>query len=122
MEYIQFIVTIIIILVIFYIANYAKRKQDKELKKMQDDLKEGDKIVTYSGMAGIVSKVLEDRIILKTYPNEIEISIEKWAVAGLDDRTIEDEKEDSKKVKNKENKKENKHKKPSIIIYFSNQL
>ena len=42
MEYIQFIVTIIIILVIFYIANYAKRKQDKELKKMQDDLKEGD--------------------------------------------------------------------------------
>lgn len=106
MEYIQFIVTIIIILVIFYIANYAKRKQDKELKKMQDELKEGDKIVTYSGMAGIVSKVLEDRIILKTYPNEIEISIEKWAVAGLDDRTIEDEKEDSKKVKNKENKKE----------------
>lgn len=106
MEYIQFIVTIIIILVIFYIANYAKRKQDKELKKMQNDLKEGDKIVTYSGMAGVVSKVLEDRIILKTYPNEIEISIEKWAVAGLDDRTIEDEKEDSKKVKNKENKKE----------------
>lgn len=106
MEYVQFIVTIIIILVIFYIANYAKRKQDKELKKMQNDLKEGDKIVTYSGMAGIVSKVLEDRIILKTYPNEIEISIEKWAVAGLDDRTIEDEKEDSKKVKNKENKKE----------------
>ena len=106
MEYVQFIVTIIIILVIFYIANYAKRKQDKELKKMQDDLKEGDKIVTYSGMAGVVSKVLEDRIILKTYPNEIEISIEKWAVAGLDDRTIEDEKDDSKKVKNKENKKE----------------
>ena len=106
MEYIQFIVTIIIILVIFYIANYAKKKQDKELKKMQDELKEGDKIVTYSGMAGIVSKVLEDRIILKTYPNEIEISIEKWAVAGLDDRTIEDEKDDSKKVKNKENKKE----------------
>lgn len=106
MEYIQFIVTIIIILVIFYIANYAKRKQDKELKKMQDDVKEGDKIVTYSGMAGVVSKVLEDRIILKTYPNEIEISIEKWAVAGLDDRTIEDEKDDSKKVKNKENKKE----------------
>ena len=106
MEYVQFIVTIIIILVIFYIANYAKRKQDKELKKMQDELKEGDKIVTYSGMAGIVSKVLEDRIILKTYPNEIELSIEKWAVAGLDDRTIEDEKDDSKKVKNKENKKE----------------
>lgn len=106
MEYIQFIVTIIIILVIFYIANYAKKKQDRELKKMQDGLKEGDKIITYSGIAGIVSKVLEDRIILKTYPKELEISIEKWAVAGLDDRTIEDEKDGLKKVKNNENKKE----------------
>ncbi len=106
MEYIQFIVTIIIILVIFYIANYAKKKQDKELKKMQDELKEGDKIVTYSGMAGIVSKVLDDRIILKTYPKEIEISIEKWAVAGLDDRTIEDEHmENKKKVAKGESKK-----------------
>lgn len=104
MEYIQFIVTIIIILVIFYVANYAKKKQDKELKKMQDDIKEGDKIVTYSGLAGIVSKVLEDRIILKTYPNNVEISIEKWAIAGIDDRTIEaaiDNKEDKNKKKSK---------------------
>ena len=39
-------------------------------------------------MSGCVSKVLEDRVILKTNPNEIEISIEKWAIAGLDDRKI----------------------------------
>lgn len=104
MEYIQFIVTIIIILVIFYIADYAKKKQDKDLKKMQDDIKEGDKVVTYSGIAGIVSKVLEDRIILKTYPNNIEISIEKWAIAGIDDRTIEND------IENKEEEKTNKKK------------
>ena len=117
MEYIQFIVTIIIILVIFYVANYAKKKQDKELKKMQDELKEGDKIITYSGMAGTVSKILEDRIILKTYPNDVEISIEKWAVAGLDDRTIDDENKnqsdikEKNKMKNKINKEEIKSKK-----------
>lgn len=89
MEYIRFIVTIIIILVIFYIADSQKRKQDKELKKMQSEIKEGDKIITYSGLSGIVKEVLEDRVTLQTYPNMTEIYIEKWAIAGLDDRKID---------------------------------
>ena len=92
MEYIQFIVIIIIILVIFYIASYAKRKQDKEIKKMQDEIKQGNKIVTYTGLSGEVAEVLEDRVMVKLYPNNIEVSIEKWAIAGLDDRYIENKK------------------------------
>lgn len=99
MEYIQFIVTIIIILVIFYIANYAKRKQDQEIKKMQDEIKVGDKIVTYTGLSGEVAEVLEDRAIVKLYPNNIEVSIEKWAIAGLDDRYTEN-KQIADKAKN----------------------
>lgn len=89
MEYIQFIVTIIIILVIFYIADSQRKRQDKELKKMQSEIKKDDKIITYSGISGIVSEVLEDRVILKIYPDMTKISIEKWAIAGLDDRKIE---------------------------------
>ena len=88
MEYIQFIITTIIILAIFGFSEYLKRKQEQEVKKMQNEIQEGDNIVTYTGMSGCVSKVLEDRVILKTNPNEIEISIEKWAIAGLDDRKI----------------------------------
>lgn len=90
MEYIQFIVTIIIILVIFYIANSLSKKQQKELKKMQSEIKKDDKIITYSGLSGIVSEVMEDRVIVKLYPNMTEISVEKWAIAGLDDRKIDE--------------------------------
>lgn len=97
MEYIQFIVTIIIILVIFYVANIQNKKQEKELKKMQSEIKKDDKIVTYSGLSGIVSEVMEDRIILKVYPNMTEISVEKWAIAGLDDREIDKHKLEKKK-------------------------
>lgn len=107
MEYVQYIVTIVIILLIFYVANYAKKKQDEDVKKMQSAIKENDKIVTYTGLAGVVSKVLEDRVIVKLYPNETEVSIEKWAIAGLDDRTITDDKE----AENKENKKNKESKK-----------
>lgn len=96
MEYIQFIVTIIIILVIFYIANVQNKKQQNELKKMQSEIKKDDRITTYSGLSGIVSEVMEDRVILKLYPNMTEVSIEKWAIAGLDDRKIDEPKKEEK--------------------------
>lgn len=96
MEYIQFIVTIIIILVIFYIANIQNKKQQTELKKMQSEIKKDDKVITYSGLSGIVSAVMEDRVILKVYPNMTEVSIEKWAIAGLDDREIDEPKKEEK--------------------------
>ena len=87
---------IIIILVIFYIANIQNKKQQTELKKMQSEIKKDDKIITYSGLSGIVSEVMEDRVILQVYPNMTEISIEKWAIAGLDDRKIEENQKEEK--------------------------
>ena len=89
MEYIKFIVTIIIILVIFFIAESQRKSQDKELKKMQSEIKKDDKIITYTGMTGTVIEVLEDRVILKVNPSMQEISIEKWAIAGLDTRDLQ---------------------------------
>ena len=65
MEYVKFIVTIIIILVIFYIAETQRKSQEKETKKMQSEIKKDDKIITYAGLTGIVDEVLEDRVILK---------------------------------------------------------
>ncbi len=83
------LVLVAIIFLIYYMTYYGRNKEAKKIKKMQDELKEGDKIITYSGLAGIIDKIEEDRIILKTYPDNVKISIEKWAVAGLDDRTID---------------------------------
>lgn len=83
------IITILLILGLYYLTLLPRKKQEKEIKKMQDDLKKGDKVITYTGLSGIIEEVLEDRIILKTNPDNIKLSIEKWAIAGLDDRTIE---------------------------------
>lgn len=92
MESKQLIITIITILLIiglYYLTLLPRKKQEKEIKKMQDELKKGDKVITYTGLSGTIEDVLEDRIILKTRPDNVKLSIEKWAVAGLDDRTIE---------------------------------
>ena len=83
------LVLIIIIFLIYYMSYYERKKDEKKIRKMQDELKKGDKVITYSGISGIIDKIEEDRIILKTYPDNVKLSIEKWAVAALDDRNIE---------------------------------
>ena len=80
---------IAILLIIYYSGTWQRRKDQKELKKMQDNLKKGDKVITFSGLAGVVEETLEDRVIISLYPNKTKISIEKWAIAGIDNRTIE---------------------------------
>lgn len=89
MDYINFVVTLIIVLLIFWMANGQKKKQDKQLKQMQENIKEKDKIVTYSGISGVVTQVLEDRVIIEVNPSKVCMSIEKWAIAGIDDRNKE---------------------------------
>lgn len=83
------IITILLILSLYYITLLPRKKQEKEIKKMQENLKKGDKVITYTGLSGEIEEILEDRIILKTNPDNIKLSIEKWAIAGLDDRTIQ---------------------------------
>lgn len=88
-QIISTLVIVIIILIIYYASTWHRRKQQKDLKKMQDDLKKGDNIITFSGLSGTVDEVLEDRVIVNIHPKGTKLSIEKWAIAGLDDRKIE---------------------------------
>ena len=76
---------------VYYMVDAQRRQSEKKLKEMRKNLKVGDKVVTFSGISGVIDEVLEDRIILKAYPDDIKFSIEKWAIAGLDDRYIGEE-------------------------------
>lgn len=81
------IVTVVLLLILYYISIIPKKKQAKEIKRIQNELKKGDKIITYSGISGVVEEILEDRVIVSTNPDKVKLSIEKWAIAGIDDRT-----------------------------------
>ena len=87
-QIISTVVVCIILLIVYYMATIPNVKRQRELKKMQDELKKGDKVITFSGLSGVVDKVEEDRVIVKLNPDGNKISFEKWAIAGLDDRTI----------------------------------
>ena len=88
MDYLRYGICIVTILVIFYFAQMPNRISNKKLKKIHDELKVGDKIITYSGMSGVIVEVFDDRVVIELNPDKNRISIEKWAIAGLDDRDI----------------------------------
>lgn len=89
-QLIMTLITVFLLLGLYYLVTFQRRKQAKEIKKMQENLKKGDKVITYTGFSGIIDEIVDDRIILSTYPDKVKISIERWAVAGLDDRKIEE--------------------------------
>ncbi len=80
------LILVVLILIVYYSVYAQRNKQEKETKKMQDNLKVGDKIITFSGLSGKIEEILEDRVIVLLNPDGLKVSIEKWAIAGLDDR------------------------------------
>lgn len=84
--YIKLGVTLVIILLIFWMADSQRKNQNKKIKQMQDDIKVDDKIITYSGMSGKVVRIEEERVIIQLNPSNVEVAIEKWAIAGIDEK------------------------------------
>ncbi len=74
---------IIIIGVIFYLLIFMPmRKRQKKVEMMISALKNGDKVVTSSGIYGTVAGVKEKTFILKI-ADQVKIEVSKSAVTGL---------------------------------------
>ncbi len=74
---------ILFIGVIFYLLIFMPmRKRQKKLDAMITALKNGDKVITSSGIYGVIAGVKEKTFILKI-ADQVKIEVTKNAVAGL---------------------------------------
>ncbi len=74
---------IIIIGAIFYLLIFMPmRKRQKKLDMMISALRNGDKVITSSGIYGVVAGVKEKTFILKI-ADQVKIEVSKSAIAGL---------------------------------------
>ncbi len=74
---------ILIIGVIFYLLIFMPmRKRQKKVETMIGALRNGDKVITNSGIYGVIAGVKEKTLILKI-ADQVKIEIAKNAVAGL---------------------------------------
>ena len=74
---------IVIVGVIFYLLIFMPmRKRQKKVETMIAALKNGDKVITSSGIYGVVSGVKDKTFILKI-ADQVKIEVTKNAIAGL---------------------------------------
>src|SRR4026207_1486862 len=74
---------LLIIGVIFYLLIFRPmRAKQKKLDAMITTLKNGDKVITNSGIYGVVAGIKDNTLILKI-ADQVKIEIAKNAIAGL---------------------------------------
>jgi len=74
---------IVVIGVIFYLLIFMPmRKRQKKLEAMIAALRNGDRVITNSGIYGVVAGLKEKTLILKV-ADQVKIEIAKSAIAGL---------------------------------------
>lgn len=74
---------ILIVGVIFYLLIFMPmRKRQKKVEAMITAIKNGDKVITSSGIYGVVAGVKEKTFILKI-ADQVKIEVSKNAIAGL---------------------------------------
>ncbi|KAF0095323.1 MAG: preprotein translocase subunit YajC [Puniceicoccaceae bacterium 5H] len=78
-----------------------QRKRQKQMQKMQEELKAGDKIFTSGGICGVVTNVRKDRVQIKTSGSSF-IEVLKSSIQSLDEPEKKDDKKaDAKKADDK---------------------
>lgn len=68
--------------IFYFILIRPQQKKQKETQRMLDDLKEGDQVVTLSGIHGSVKKIKDDVVMLQIADN-VKIKINRTSIAAL---------------------------------------
>lgn len=73
---------ILIFFVFYFLLILPQQRKQKQLKKMLDELKEGDKVITVGGMIGTVSKI-KDNIVTVEFKEGVKIDFLKNAISQV---------------------------------------
>jgi len=73
---------ILIFFVFYFLLILPQQKKQKQHKKMLDELKEGDKVVTVGGMIGTVTKI-KDNVVTIELKDGVKIDFLKNAISQV---------------------------------------
>ena len=78
----SFVPIILIFVIMYFLLFRPQMKRQKEQARLISTLKTGDRVVTASGIHGLISNVKDRTIILKIADN-VKIEVEKSAVTNI---------------------------------------
>ena len=81
-SYINIIMIVFLFGFMYFMIIRPQSKRNKELKLLQDSLKEGDRIVTFAGIYGYIVEVGTVTVKVRIAP-KVEIEIDRNAIRSL---------------------------------------
>ena len=78
----SFVPIILIFVIMYFLLFRPQMKRQKEQQKLISALKTGDRVVTASGIHGLISNVKDRTVILKIAEN-VKIEVEKSAIGNV---------------------------------------
>ncbi len=81
---ISFMPFVLLMLIFYFLLIRPQQKRQKELQKMIDGVKKGDRVVTSGGLIGTVVGIQSDYLVLKLGENDqTKVEVLKSAVSGV---------------------------------------
>ena len=81
-SYINIIMIVVLFAFMYFMIIRPQSKRNKELKLLQDSLKEGDRIVTFAGIYGDIVEVGTVTVKVRIAP-KVEIELDRNAISSL---------------------------------------
>ena len=75
-------VWILLIVIFYFVLIRPQKKRQREQQRLMSGLKTGDRVVTNSGMHGLIANVKETTVMLKVADN-VKIELEKSAITNV---------------------------------------
>jgi preprotein translocase subunit YajC len=75
---------IAIFLVFYFLLIRPNQRRQKKLQEMVQNLKNGDRVVTNSGLHGTIVGLRDDYIVLRVPPDSIKLEVQRAAIAELE--------------------------------------
>ncbi len=80
---VSFFPLILLILIFYFLLIRPQQKRQKEMDKMIQNLKKGDRVVTAGGIIGRITSIQDDYVVLKTDESDHKMEVMKSAISGL---------------------------------------
>ena len=70
---------ILMFVIMYFFMIRPQRKQQKELEKFRNELKNGDKVITAGGIYGTIGEIEEKTVLLKV-DGDVKIRVDKGSI------------------------------------------
>ena len=87
-----FLPFILIMVVIYFLMIRPQSKRQKEKRKMMENIKKGDRVITIGGIHGSVAGIKNNgKVVVLKVDKNINITVNKSAIAGLAGKVTEED-------------------------------